>query len=243
MDERERQGRIDLAAALRWACRLGLNEGVCNHFSLAVNDDGTEYLINPQGFHWSELTAGDMMRLNVDGRIVSGKHTVEPTAFHIHGRLHARLPHATAALHTHMPYATALTCLDNGRLEPTYISSLRFHDRIAYDEEFNGVALSDDEGDRIARAMGNKPVCMMGNHGVMVTGRNMAWAFDTLYYLERAAQVQVLAMSTGKPLRRLPEHILDQSVAQIEGEEQQVTLHFDAIKRILDREEPEYRTL
>lgn len=243
MDERERQGRIDLAAALRWAARLGLNEGVCNHFSLAVTDDGTEYLINPQGLMWSEVTAGDLMRLHVDGRIISGKHSVEPTAFFIHGKLHARLPHATAALHTHMPYATALTCLEGGRLEPTYISSLRFYDRVAYDEEFNGVALSEDEGDRIARAMGNKPVCMLGNHGVLVTGRNMAWAFDTLYYLERAAQIQVLAMSTGQKLRKLPEEICAKSAAQIEGEEQQVILHFEAIKRTLDREEPEYRQM
>ena len=103
MDEQEKQARIDLTAALRWAHRLGLNEGVCNHFSLAVNDDSTEYLINPQGFQWCELTAGDMMRLNVDGRVVNGRHTVEPTAFHIHGRVHARLPHARA--HTPYPHA------------------------------------------------------------------------------------------------------------------------------------------
>lgn len=243
MDERERQGRVDLAAALRWAARLGLNEGVCNHFSLAISDDGTEYLINPQGLQWCEITAGDLMRLNVDGRVVSGKHSVEPTAFHIHGRLHARLPHATAALHTHMPNATALTAIEGGEILPLYISGLRFYDRVAYDNEFNGVALSDEEGDRIARSMGNKPICMMGNHGVMVTGRDMALAFDSLYYLERHAAIQIKAMSTGRPLRCVPDDIAALSASQIEGEDQQSYLHFASIKRILDREEPEYRTM
>ena len=241
MDEREAQARIDLAAALRWAARLGLNEGVCNHFSLAISTE--DYLINPQGFQWSELTAGDLMRLNTDGRVVSGKHTVEPTAFHIHGRVHYRLPHAVAVLHTHMPNATALTCIEGGELKPLYISGLRFYDRVAYDDHFNGVALSDEEGDRIARSLGNKPVCMMGNHGVMVTGPDMAWGFDTLYYLERHAAIQIKAMSTGRPLKCVPDDIAALSVKQIEGEDQQAYLHFASIKRILDREEPEYRAM
>lgn len=243
MDERERQGRIDLAAALRWAHRLGLNEGVCNHFSLSITDDGSEYLINPQGFQWSELTAGDMMRLNVDGRVISGKHTVEPTAFFIHGRMHYRMPHAKAVLHTHMPNATALTCIEDGELKPLYISGLRFYDRVAYDNHFNGVALSEEEGDRIALALGNKQVCMMGNHGVMVTGPDMAWAFDSLYYLERHSAIQIKAMSTGRPLRVVPDDIAALSVSQIEAEDQQAYMHFDSIKRILDREQPDYKTM
>ena len=145
-------------------------------------------------------------------------------------------------LHTHMPNATALACVEDGRIEPIYQSGLRFFDRVTYDDHFHGLALSDAEGDRIAAAMGNNPVCLMGNHGVLVTGRDMALGFDTLYYLERQAMIQIKAMSTGQPLKRVPDHMAAKSASQIEGEEQQSYLLFESIKRVLDKEAPDYRS-
>jgi ribulose-5-phosphate 4-epimerase/fuculose-1-phosphate aldolase len=234
------QARIDLAAAFRWAVRHGLNEGICNHFSMDVGDG--RFLVNRHGFHWSEITASSMLLADFEGNVLEGEGEVEPTAFYIHSRIHKACPHATVVMHTHMPYATALTLCENGRLEPCEQKALRFQQHIAYDDDYNGLALDMDEGDRIAAALGNKSILFMASHGVAVTGNTVAAAYDDLYYLERACQVQVLARHTGLPLRRLPEQVLDRTMQQSAGERASAQLHFASLKRLLDREEPDYAT-
>ena len=114
-----REARENLTAALRYADKLGLSEGICNHFSLAVSDDGEEFLVNPQGLHWSEVRASDIVLCHRDGRGLDGHYSVEATAYFIHAPIHASRPSAKAVLHTHMPYATSLTLVENGRLEMT----------------------------------------------------------------------------------------------------------------------------
>ena len=237
------QGRIDLTAALRWAARLGLNEGVCNHFSLELAPD--RYLINPQGMHWSEVTAADMLLINGKAEVLEGRHALEPTAFFIHSHIHRANPHAKCILHTHMPYATALTLIAGGRLEWCNQNALRYWGQIAYDDSYNGLALDDAEGQRIAGQLQGKSVMFMASHGVTVVGGSVAWAFDDLYYLERACMHQVLAVqgAAGKPLRRVPDDICARVAAQIAGERQQSELFFDSIKRMLDRDEPGWSQL
>ena len=235
---------VDLAAALRAAARHGLNEGVCNHFSVEVGED--RYLINPQGLHWSEVTAGDMLLIDGEGRVLDGRHPLEPTAFFIHSRIHRRHRHARVVLHTHMPYATALTLVDGGRLAWCGQGVLRFFGRVAYDDAYGGLALDTVEGDRIASQLdGGRQVLFMASHGVTVVGHSIAWAYDDLYYLERACQVQVLATQAAgtRPLRRIPEETCARVAAQIEGERQQSDLHFESIKRLLDRDAPGWRAL
>ena len=237
------QARIDLAAALRWAARLNLNEGVCNHFSVAVPGTDDRFLINPQGMHWSEVTAGDIVMTDARGEIIEGRHPVEPTAFYIHGRVHLGKPSAQAVLHTHMPYATALTTIEGGRLEMCTQNALRYHGRIAYDEEYGGLALDESEGDRICAAMGDADIAFLGNHGIIVTASTVAMAFDEMYYLERACMVQVLAMSTGRKLSIVPEELAARTAQQMQGESQQAFFHFEALKRMLDRDEPGWSAL
>jgi ribulose-5-phosphate 4-epimerase/fuculose-1-phosphate aldolase len=232
------QARIDLTAALRAAARHGLNEGVCNHFSMTVPGRPDLFFVNPQGLHWSEVTPGDIVMADGDGNIIEGRFPVEPTAFYIHARIHAGNPNATVVLHTHMPYATALTSIRNGRLEMCTQNAFRYWDRIAYDEEYGGVALSNDEGERIRRAMGDKEIVFLRNHGVIVSGPTVAQAYDDLYYLERAAMVQVLAMQTGRELHVISEDMARHTAQQIAGEAQQAFLHFESLKRLLDRDEP-----
>ena len=179
MNETLSQARADLAAAFRWAARLGYHESVGNHFTYAVNDDGTRFLVNPWGKHFSEIRAGDLLVSDSRGKVHEGEGVVERSAACIHGPIHERIPHARCVLHTHMPYATALTCVEDGKLEMCHQSSARFYGRIAYDDAFNGIALDDDEGDRICNALGNKPIMFMAGHGVLVTGNTIAEAFDT----------------------------------------------------------------
>jgi ribulose-5-phosphate 4-epimerase/fuculose-1-phosphate aldolase len=234
----EREARIDLAAALRWADRLGLGEGICNHFSLELPGRAGHFLINPQGLHWSEVTPGDLVTVDAAGRKVAGRHGVEPTAFFIHGAMHRSKPSAKCVLHTHMPYATTLTVLQGGRLEWASQNSLKFHDRVAYDDNYNGLALDEAEGERMCAVAKEADVLFLANHGVIVSGPSVAAAFDDLYYLERACMLQVLAMGTGKPLRHVPERIAGLTGEQMAQDTEQTALHFAAIKRMLDRDAP-----
>jgi len=235
--------REDLTAALRWAARLGLSEGVCNHFSLEVAPD--RYLINPQGVHWEEICAGDVLLINGQGSVIEGIHTIEPSAFFIHSWIHRLNPHAKAILHTHMPHATALTLVQGGRLAWSHQNALRFWGRVGYDDDYGGVVLDAAEGERIGRAMAGKEVMFMASHGVTVTGATMAWAFDDLYYLERACMHQCLATQAagGKPLRAIPAGDCAAVGAQIAGERVQSDLFFAAIKRLLDRDHPGWRAM
>src|SRR5260370_34300223 len=125
--------RIDLAAALRSAARHGLNEGVCNHFSMTVPGREDLFLVNPEGLHWSEITPPDLVMADGAGNVVEGKYAVEASAFFIHGRLHAGNPRAKGVLHTHMPYATALPSIQGGQPEMGTHNAIRYFDRIGCD--------------------------------------------------------------------------------------------------------------
>ncbi|MCP5151555.1 MAG: aldolase [Ectothiorhodospiraceae bacterium] len=242
-----RERRLDLAAALRWAARERLNEGVDNHFSVAVPDDdgvvrGDRFLINPYGLHWCEMTASDLVLCHADGEVLEPGKVVEDTAFCIHAPIHRQAPHAVAVLHTHQPYATALTVLDEGRLEMCEQNALQFDERIAYDDEYEGLALDPAEGARLAHKLGNRSVLMLASHGVVVTGPSVGEAFTDLYYLERAAMFQVHARSTGGRLRTISEPVRARVREQMAGDRPKLAeRHFAAVRRILDREEPAYR--
>tara|TARA_A100001037_G_scaffold298227_1_gene321568 strand:+ start:369 stop:1130 length:762 start_codon:yes stop_codon:yes gene_type:complete len=239
--------RAELAASLRWAARLGLHEGVDNHFSMAVpGPDGTRngerFLINPYGHHWSEVTASSLVLCDAEGNVLEGDNEVEATAFYIHSRIHVNVPSAVVVMHTHMPYATSLTLLEGGRLEMCEQNALMFDERIAYDDEYDGLALDAAEGDRMAARMGNRNVLFLASHGVVVTGDSVARAFTELYYLERAAMFQVHARSTHAKLRSISDSVREKTRQQMADELPSLSdRHFTALMRILDREEPEYR--
>jgi ribulose-5-phosphate 4-epimerase/fuculose-1-phosphate aldolase len=223
----------DLALALRAAAHHGLDEGVCNHFSVALPDDSRRFLINPRGLHWSEAGADDIVLVDEHGQVLQGRHRVEPTAMFIHAAVHRITGHAVV-LHTHMPYATALTLTVDRALDTCASQgAMRFHGRIGIDADYNGLALDVAEGERIARAMQGKDVAFLGNHGVIVCGDRIAHAYDDLYYLERACLHQVLAMSTGRPLARVDEALSARVAAQVQGEREQSELFFEALRRML----------
>ena len=240
-----RQAKIDLTAALRTAASLGLHEGVCSHFSFAVPTEtgGDVFVINPQGVHWSAIVASDIVTIDSSGNHVGGHRHVEPTAFFIHGRIHKAKNNARCIMHTHMPYATALTLLQEGRLEWVSQNSLRYYDRVAYYTEYRGLALDDEEGDRICAALADADILFMANHGVLLCGETIANVFDDLYYLERACALQVIAQSMGKPLRLIPAEVALKTASQFQQERQQSRLHFEALKLNLDRLSPGWSDL
>ena len=233
------QARIDLTACFRMAARLGLEEGICNHFSAMVPGCHDRFLVNPYGLMFREITASSLLVCDFDGRVIEGEGRPEATAFHIHARLHHRLPRAQAAFHTHMPYATALSMVEGEPLLWAGQTALKFYGRTAVDDRYNGLALDAAEGDRIAATMGDADIVFLRNHGVMVVGPTIAEAWDDLYYLERAAEVQVHAMSTGRPLVPVPPGIARSTNQQMRASDPaSARLHLDAVKRLLTREEP-----
>jgi ribulose-5-phosphate 4-epimerase/fuculose-1-phosphate aldolase len=235
----ERAARVDLAAAFRLAVRLDLHEGVCNHFSFML--EGERFFLNRYGLHWSEVSASNLLALNARGEVLEGEGEFEKTAFYIHSRIHLAHPRAACVLHTHMPYATALTLLEGGRLEMAEQNALRFHDDIAYDDIYNGLVVDEAEGDRLARALGTKRVMFLASHGVIVVGETVADAFDSLYYLERACRLQVLARSMGGRLRAVAPDVVQRTYELMRVDAPKYAeAHFGALKRILDREEPDY---
>jgi ribulose-5-phosphate 4-epimerase/fuculose-1-phosphate aldolase len=225
--------REDLALALRAAAHHGLAEGVCNHFSVELPDRSGRFLLNPRGLLWSEVGGADIVMVDGDGRRLAGRHAVEPTAMFIHAAIH-RLCGKACVLHSHMPYATALTLTADRGLDTTLSqNAMRFHGRVAVDPRYNGLALDASEGERIAAAMGGADVAFLGNHGTVVCGERIDWAYDDLYYLERACMAQVLAQSTGRPLVPVDAAIAARVRDQTLGERMQSELFFEALRRTL----------
>jgi len=225
--------RADLAVALRAAALHGLGEGVCNHFSVALPGGGDRFLLNPRGLQWSEVRAHDIVMVDASGNRLAGAHQVEPTAMFIHAAVH-RLARKACVLHTHMPYATALA-LTKGRTLDTTLSqnAMRFHDRVAVDTNYNGLALDMREGERIATAMRGADVVFLGNHGIIVCGTRIDYAYDDLYYLERACMVQVLAESTVRKLEPVSARLAARVAQQANDERLQSELFFESLRRTL----------
>ena len=231
--------RRHLAAAFRWSARLGFHEGVANHFSALVPGSDSQFLLNPRGAHFSRITPGSLLLLDAQRAGAAADPAADPTAWFLHAHLHRLVPHARVVLHTHMPYATTLACLDGFELQMLDQSSCRFFGRVAYVPEFNGMFLDDSEGPRLAEVLADGiSTVFLGNHGVMVVGETVAEAFDELYYLERVAQLHVYALSTGQPLKLIPDDIAALTCAQWQDYGEAAALHLQAIMDILDDEEP-----
>jgi ribulose-5-phosphate 4-epimerase/fuculose-1-phosphate aldolase len=242
----EWQARVDLAAAHRLAYMHGFAEGIFNHLTFVVPGRSDRYYQIPFGMHWSEVTASSFMEVGInDGLLKSGAGDVERSCFCIHAPIHKALPQAKAVFHTHMPYASALTRLEDPRIKEIGQTEVGFSDEIAYDDEYTGPAVDPAEGARLARVIGDKTILFMANHGISTVGATVAEAYDRLYYVERVAQVQIYAMWTGQPLKKLPETVIEKTRRDYGGVQYNPSpaqRHFDALKRILDRKEPDYAT-
>ncbi|WP_198084740.1 aldolase [Variovorax sp. E3] len=234
------QACVDLAACFRMASVLGMEEGICNHLSAVVPGFDNYFIVNPFGLAFDEIRASDLIICDFEGNVVKGDRPPEITAYFIHARVHKNLPRARVAFHTHMPYATCLSMVEGQPLQWAGQTSLKFYGRTAVDE-FNGLALDEKEGDRIAGAICDADVVFMRNHGVMVIGKTIAEAWNDLYYLERACQVQVLAESTGRKLVPVSPEIAAATYAQMRaGGNESAIQHLESVKRRLLASHPDY---
>ena len=234
--------RVDLAAAFRWTARLNMHEGVANHFSLAVNEDGSKFLINPNMMHFSRIKASDLLLIDAnDPATMDRPDAPDPTAWGLHGAVHRRVPHARCAIHVHSVHATVLASLADSTLPPIDQNSAMFFERIVVDGDYGGLAF-EDEGERCARLFTDpkQKVMIMGNHGVLVIGATVADTFNRLYYFERAAETYIRALQTGRELRVLSDEVADKVAREVETYPEQDIRHFAELKAILDSEGSDY---
>ena len=236
--------RADLAAAFRWTARLNMHEGVANHFSLAVSDDGQKFLMNPNGRHFSRIKASDMLLLDAgDPKTLDRPDAPDATAWFLHSALHRHVPQARCVMHVHSKYATVLASLADSSMPPIDQNTMRFYGRIAIDHGYDGMGLG-DEAERVGelmRANPDKTVLIMGNHGIMVFAPTVAYAFDEMYYFERSAETLITAYMTGKPLRVASHEVAEKTARQWREYPGLGDLHFAELKAILDDEGSDYR--
>ena len=234
----EREARIELAAAFRMAVVFDFHEGVSNHFSMLIPGREDRFLINPLGLHFSEVTASSLAIVEVDGTPVSG--TAPATGIGIHAPIHRLCPQAGVVLHTHQPWTTALAMQDELHLAPISQTSLQFTDRVVYDERYEGLA-DLDEGERLAKVLGEHEVMFLRHHGILVAGRELGAAMDDLYMLEKAAQLQVLASGLG-PLTPIRAETIDRTRGQFSGEGmlEWGRMHWAAMLRMVEKTQPDF---
>lgn len=238
-----REARIHLAAAHRLAVLHDLEEGIDNHFTVTLPGTEDRYLVLPFGLHWSEARASELIVFDEAGNTLEGEGEVELSAQCIHGPIH-RITGARVVLHTHQNWALALNMLEDNRLVPASQSAAFFHGRIAYDDHYAGTADTTEEGERLARLIGDQHTVFMKNHGVLVVGETVAQAYRRLYMLERVCRAQLLAMASGRALAPLADAIVAQVQAPVPQDRHsrrtRERLFFEAMMRVLDRELPGY---
>ena len=238
------EDRINLAAVLRMSARLDMHESVANHFSYAVSEDGSQFLINPFGRHFSTLRASELLLLDAHDETTMDKPgRPDPTAWAIHGAMHRNVPQARCVLHVHSKYATVLASIEDQGPAPIDQNTMRFFNRVSIDSGFDGMGLG-DEAERLTTTLGDNTVLLMGNHGVMTVGETIGKAFDDLYYFERACETYITALMTGKPWRIVSDEVAEKTAQQWHDYIHRVGLSdafLSEIRVILDREEPDYK--
>ncbi len=238
-----RDERQDMAAAFRWAERLNMNEAVANHFSLAVDSAGSKFLMNPNQVHFGRITASDLILLDAnDPTVMEGPEAPDPTAWGLHGSIHRLCSHARCIMHVHSKAATVLATLADSALPPIDQNSAMFFERHIVDADYGGLAF-EAEGVRCAGLLTDTKIriMVMGNHGVLALGQNVADTFFQLYYFERAAQTYISALQTGQPLRVLDPDIARKTAEELDAYPNSADCYLRDIKLMLDNEGSNFR--
>ena len=235
--------RVDLACAFRWTARLNMHEAVANHFSLAVDDSGSRFLMNPNQVHFSRIKASDLLLIDAnDSETMNRPDAPDPTAWGLHGAIHRNVPHARCVMHVHSIHATVLASLADSTLPPIDQNSAMFFNRHVVDNHYGGLAF-EEEGERCSQLLSDPKVkvMVMGNHGILVIGDNVADAFNRMFYFERAAETYIKALWTGRPLRTLSDAVAEKAASEMDDYPGQAERHLAELKAILDEQEPAYR--
>lgn len=242
VSDAEWQARVQLAACYRIFAHLGWAELIYNHISLRVPGPDDHFLINPFGLHYTEVTASNLVKVDVDGHIIGNDDwPINPAGFTFHGAIHATLPDAHCVMHVHTTPTMAVCCSEEG-LSYTNFYAAQLHNQVAY-HDFEGITVHREEGARILASANGKRVLLLRNHGPVVIGHTLPQAFNLMWLVQRACEIQVASATLGK-LRQIPVPVLEGCVRDSlnfnpkygAGEDS-----FAAMQRLIDRIDPGYR--
>ncbi len=234
-----RETRIELAAVHRIVVLENMHEGTWNHFSAKVPGKPGYLLLTPGHTHFSRVSAGGLLMTDPDGAVVGAAGTPNASAWAIHQPIHLARPDIACVLHVHPAYATALASLEGWEFNTRASQQAAgFTDRVAY-YGYDGVVTDASEGARMAAALGDKWVLFMANHGVLVVGETIELALLRLIMLEKACQIEWLALSTGRLIHPMPERVA-RRVADMDRQGFGELGYLDAMKDVLDSRGPDY---
>ncbi|AJK50124.1 class II aldolase/adducin family protein [Burkholderia plantarii] len=242
-DANSRQVRIDLAACHRLIDHFGMSDLIFTHVTARSPDRDEAFLINRYGQLFDEIRASELVEIDASGQVLSGEGPVNPSGFAIHAAIHRACRDAFCVIHTHSVAGIALSACRAGLL-PLSQHAMKFHGRLAY-HDYEGIVLGDDEGARLATALGKRQAAVLRNHGLLAIGRTVAEAFHVIYHLEIACRVQlrVLAACPDPSGMLTPGPETAERVArQFEAFPQPLgRREWPALLRLLDRTSPDYR--
>jgi ribulose-5-phosphate 4-epimerase/fuculose-1-phosphate aldolase len=239
----EQQVRIDLAACYRLCSFEGWDDLIYTHISATVPNEPEHYLINPFGLQFNEITASNLVKVNSRGEMIDSdsKFSVNPTGFAIHGAIHRARPDANCVMHLHNTAGIAVSAQKHGLL-PLSQHALRFAYHLGY-HNYEGVALSVAEGERLTQSLGRHPAMLLRNHGTLTVGRTVAEAYVLMATLIKACEIQIAALSAGSQNLQLPtQAVIQKASAELhaDGAEEGV-LEWPALLRMLDQIDPSYQ--
>lgn len=245
----ERELRVQLAAAYRLIDLMGWSELIWTHTTVRLPGTGHQFLINPYGLRFDEVRASNLVKVDLDGKIIGDQaQEINPAGFVIHSAIHMMRPDVRCVMHTHTVAGMAVAALECGLL-PVSMYALGYFERVAY-HDFEGPSLDLEERERLAADLGDKNVLILRNHGLLTCGETTAQAFVRMYRLQRACEVQLAAQSTGSKLIVPPRNVCETSAERSDdflategskGYSRNPNPEFDALLRLLDKKDPSYR--
>lgn len=239
----ERSARQQLASCYRVFALMGWAELIYNHITLKVPDHPGAFLINPFGLHFSEVTASNLVKIDIEGnKLDDTPHPVNLAGFTQHSVFHRHLPDAHCIAHTHTTAGMAVSSLEGG-LKPINFYAASFADQIAY-HDFEGITVRPEEGERLIANLGGRRSMLLRNHGILVMGRSVAETFANHWRLQRACEIQMATLAMGRPID-IPEDVIavhqrDLHLAQVPNEAPGQAA-FDAMVRLVDRDDRSWR--
>jgi len=239
----EAEIRQELAVCYRIFDHLGWTELIFNHITAKVPGPDAHFLINPYGLHYSEVTASNLVKIDLDGNIIGDSAwPVNQAGYVIHSAIHAARPDVHCIMHTHTTTGLAVACLEEGLTQTNFYSAM-LHDEVAY-HDFEGLTTRPDECPRLVASLGDKNLMILRSHGLLACGANIAESFNRLWRLQRACDVQVLAASMGAKVRPVPEAAARYSTEVINSCDPDGSTDrrvFGALRRLIEAKDPGYR--
>ena len=243
ISEPEWAARVQLAAAYRLAARFNLTDLIYTHLSTRIPGRHDQFLLNPHGWFFNEITATSLVKIDTEGRPVEdGRFEVNAAGFTIHSALHRARADVECVVHLHTDAGMAVAALKEGMLQLNQIS-MQFYNRVAY-HDYEGISLDLDERQRIVKSLGDKHYLILRNHGLLTTGRSVAEAFTRMFYLNRACEIQVKTLAMGREVNLPSAVVCEHAAKQHDDYAYLDTVHLDrewtALLRLLDRDGSDY---